>query len=69
VIESEYNKNKELLTMTREELIKHYERHLEKVKCMHNPERETTCLMKERCLEYIKCAENDLQEVINGREW
>jgi len=55
--------------MTREELINHYEKHLEKVKIMHNPERETSCLMKDKCNEFIACAENDLREVKNGRQW
>ena len=55
--------------MTKKELIKHYEKQLEKVKIMHNPEKETTCLMKDKCNEYIASAENDLKEVKNGRQW
>lgn len=55
--------------MKREELIAHYERNLEKVKLMHNPDRHTSDLMKERCNDYIEQAKKDLEEVKNGREW
>lgn len=55
--------------MNKKELIEHYEKHLEKVKIMHNPDKATGELQKDKCFEYIKCAENDLEEVKNGREW
>ena len=55
--------------MTREELIKHYERNLEKVKSMHNPNNYTSDLRKDQCNSYIEQAEKDLEEVKNGRNW
>jgi hypothetical protein len=55
--------------MSKEELIEHYERHLEKVKTMWNVESAETCLMKERCQEYVNQAEKDLEKVRNGRGW
>lgn len=55
--------------MSRDELIAYYENNLIKVKLMHNPERETTCLMKEKCMSFIKSAEMDLEAVKNGRNW
>jgi hypothetical protein len=57
------------MIMTQQELIEHYEKHLEKVKIMHNPEKAETCLMKDKCNEFIACAKKDLQEVREGREW
>ena len=55
--------------MSREELIEYYEKRLEKVKIMHNPEKAETCLLKEKCYAYIASAENDLEAVKNGRQW
>jgi hypothetical protein len=47
--------------LTREELINHYEKQLEKVKSAFGGD----C----RFEEMIKCAEDDLEAVKNGREW
>ncbi len=55
--------------MTQQELIEHYEKHLQKVKMMHNPEKANSCLMKDKCNEFIACAEKDLKEVREGRKW
>lgn len=55
--------------MTREKLISYYERNLEKVKAMHNPNNYSSELEKDQCNSYIKQAEKDLEEVKNGREW
>lgn len=55
--------------MTKNDLVKHYERNLEKVKCMHNPDRYTSELEKEQCNAYIEQAKKDLEAVKNGREW
>lgn len=55
--------------MTQQQLIEYYEKRLEKVKMLHSPEKETSCLIKERCNRYIEQAEKDLQEVREGRNW
>lgn len=55
--------------MKKEDLIRYYEKHLERVKQMHNPDRATTCLMKDKCNAYVEQAEKDLDEVKNGRQW
>jgi hypothetical protein len=55
--------------MSREELIKHYERNLEKVKAMHNPDKYDSDLRKDQCNSYIEFAEKELEEVKGGREW
>ena len=52
------------MSLTREELIQHYERNLEKVKCMHNPNNYTSDLRKEQCNAYIEQAEKDLEDRI-----
>lgn len=54
---------------SQEELIKFYERRLENVKIMHNPNNHESSLLKEKCQEYIDFAENELQEVKDDRGW
>ena len=49
------------MTKTHEELIAYYEDRLEKVKAFHGKD-----FKGER---YIEFAENELEEVKNGREW
>lgn len=44
-----------------QKLIKYYEERLLKVKAIYEGE--------ERKVKYIECAENDLEEVKNGRNW
>ena len=50
--------------MTREQLISHYEKQLEKVKASY-----ANCINQVVAAEYIKQAEIDLREVKNGRGW
>ena len=52
---------------TKEELIRYYEKQLEKVISAYG--NGITNHLKERGQEYIKNAEDDLEEVKNGREW
>lgn len=54
---------------TKEQLIKYYERQLEKVKAMHNPNNYNDDLNKDKCKSYIDFAEKELEAVKNGREW
>lgn len=53
---------------SREELIKWYERHLEKVKSAYRTDTPSNH-MNDRNAEYVKSAEEDLEAVKNGREW
>jgi hypothetical protein len=55
--------------MNKQELIKHYENHLQKVIIAHNPSCARTELEKDKCFGFIKQAKKDLEEVKNGREW
>lgn len=50
-------------------LINQYEDRLMKVKIMHNPNNTDCEIIKARCFEFIKFAEEQLEEVKNGREW
>lgn len=54
--------------MAKEELIKYYERQLEKVKSAY-PTNTSSGLHNDRNAEYVKSAEQDLEAVKNGREW
>jgi hypothetical protein len=53
---------------TQEELIKHYEKQLEKVKSAYRADTNSNH-MNERNAEYVKSAEQDLEAVKNGRGW
>lgn len=53
--------------MTKKELIKHYTKHLEKVKQFHNPNKITDELTKWKCEQYIEQAKQDLLDVKKGR--
>jgi hypothetical protein len=53
---------------TREELIRWYEKQLEKVKGAY-PTDTKSGHWNERNAEYVKSAEQDLEAVKNGREW
>ena len=55
--------------LTKEELISYYEKRLEKVKVLWNPDSHNSQIEKDRCMGYIECAEEQLQEVKNGRGW
>lgn len=58
---------KEVIKMTKQELIEYYEGHLKKVKIFHSG--GTTDLQKDKENMYIQQAEKDLEEVKNGRMW
>ena len=55
--------------MSKDELINHYEKHLEKVKIMHNVNNARSELERDKCQSFVDQAEKDLEEVRNGREW
>ncbi len=57
-----------MFVKTREELIRYYEKQLEKVKSAYRTD-TTSSLHNDRNAEYVKNAEEDLEAVKNGREW
>lgn len=54
--------------LTREELIRHYEKNLEKVKIMHRTDTNSD-LINEKGRAYVEFAEKELEAVKSGREW
>jgi hypothetical protein len=46
--------------------IEWFEKQLEKVKAMHNPDKYDDDLRKDKCYAYIASAERDLEAVKNG---
>ncbi len=55
---------------TLQQLIKFYEKQLAKTEKAHNPNNyPNNESARNTCNEYIKSAQNDLEEVKNGRGW
>jgi len=57
--------------MTKDELIEYYQQQLVKVKNTYNPENYHSHdeIARDRCNAYITGAEQQIEEVRNGRNW